>query len=118
VPEVKCVTEESRDITDDVLCRSECLGFGAQEVILQLQEDVVSLEVVTFDDDLISVVHDIHCLRHELKKLQSSTCVESRSERIVENYSINIISPNNLDEIRKQGGRQSVKDQRFKKMLR
>jgi hypothetical protein len=127
VSEVKCVTEESRDITDDVLCASVCLrkvddssslGFEAQEVFLRLQEDVGSLEVITFGGDLISVVHDIHCLRYELRKLQSSTCVKSLSERIVENCSINIISLNNLDEIRKQGGGQSVKHQRLKKMLR
>jgi hypothetical protein len=57
---------------------------------------------MSFTWHLISVVHDIHCLKYELKKFKLLTSVESRFEPIVEEHGTNVTLSNDLDDIAEQ----------------
>jgi hypothetical protein len=61
-------------------------------------KNIACHEAIALVGDLISIVHEVHDLKYEFKKLKSLTSVESRSESIVEERGMSSISPNHLDD--------------------
>jgi hypothetical protein len=46
--------------------------------------------------------HALRCIKSELKKLKSISNVPSESEAIIEERGVNVVSPNDVDELRQQ----------------